>query len=99
MTQQFKDPGLSLQHFGFDPWPGNFHMPPVWPLKKNKNKNKKPDCNAVDKKVGQYGDIQHFKTIARITTNKILLAHTRVLEIPCNFQNIYINNMYPYKIY
>ena len=26
MVQQVKDPALSLECSGFDPWPGNFHM-------------------------------------------------------------------------
>ena len=35
MAQWVKDPVLSLQQLGhgFDPWPGNFHMPLVWPKK------------------------------------------------------------------
>ena len=39
-----KDPALSLQQLRsllrhrFDPWPGNFHMPRVWPKKKKKKK-------------------------------------------------------------
>ena len=43
MAQQVKDPAMSLQQlrlllwFGFDPWPGNFHMPWVQP-KTNKQK-------------------------------------------------------------
>ena len=45
MVQQVKDLALSLQWLGslpllgFDPWPRNFHMPPVQPKKQNKNKN------------------------------------------------------------
>ena len=39
MAQQVKDPGLSLLWHGFDTWPGNFHMPQVWP-KELKNKIK-----------------------------------------------------------
>ena len=40
MTQWVKDPALSLQQLGlllwcrFDPWPGNLHMPQVWPPQK-----------------------------------------------------------------
>ena len=40
MAQQVKDLVLSLQQLGlllwyrFDPWPGNFHMPWLWPKKK-----------------------------------------------------------------
>ena len=39
VAQGVKNPALSLQQlgsllwYGFDPWPGNFHMPWVWPLK------------------------------------------------------------------
>ena len=39
MAQQVKDPALSLQWLwsllwhGFCPWPGNFHMPCIWPEK------------------------------------------------------------------
>ena len=46
LWQQNKDLVLSLQwhrsqqQLGFDPWPGNFHMPQVW-LKKEKKKKKK----------------------------------------------------------
>ena len=42
MTQQVKDPVLSLQQLrsllwhGFDPWPGNVHMPQLQPEKKKK---------------------------------------------------------------
>ena len=42
MKQQVKDPVLSLQQLGlllwcgFNPWPGNFHMP--WVQKKKKKK-------------------------------------------------------------
>ena len=31
MVQQVKDPALSLLWPGFNPWPGNFHVPWVWP--------------------------------------------------------------------
>ena len=31
---------LHLQ-LGFNPWPGNFHMPQVWPLKKKKENKKR----------------------------------------------------------
>ena len=37
MLQWVRDPALSLQCLGlllwcgFDPWPGNFHMPQEWP--------------------------------------------------------------------
>ena len=40
--QWVRDPALSLQWLGrqlwheFDPWPGNFYMPQVWPKKKKK---------------------------------------------------------------
>ena len=40
MAQQVKDLVLSLQQLGlllwyrFDPWPGNFHMPWLWPKKR-----------------------------------------------------------------
>ena len=39
MEQQVKDLVLSLQQLrsllwhGFNPWPGNFHMPQAWPKK------------------------------------------------------------------
>ena len=42
MTQWVKDPALSLQvlrsllYHGFDPWPGNFHMPQAQPKKGEK---------------------------------------------------------------
>ena len=41
MVQQVRDPALSLQQLGlllwrgFDPWPGNFHMPWVWQKKES----------------------------------------------------------------
>ena len=25
---------------GFSPWPGNFHMPPAWPKKEKKKRNR-----------------------------------------------------------
>ena len=31
MVQQVKDPALSLLWLGFNPWPGNSHMPWSWP--------------------------------------------------------------------
>ena len=31
MAQWVKDPALSLQWLGFDPWPGNFCLPWAWP--------------------------------------------------------------------
>ena len=40
VVQRVKDPALSLQQLeqllwhGFDPWPGNFYMPWLWPKKK-----------------------------------------------------------------
>ena len=40
VVQQIKDPVWSRQwlksllSWGFNPWLGNFHMPPVWPKKK-----------------------------------------------------------------
>ena len=42
MVQWVKDPALSLLWLGsmlwlgFDPWPGNLHMPWAWPKKKKK---------------------------------------------------------------
>ena len=49
VVQQVKDPALpqpwhrSQPQRGFDPWPGNFHMPWVWPkIKKRKNMEKHP---------------------------------------------------------
>ena len=47
VVQQVKDPMLSLQQLGvllwhgFDPWPGNLHMPQVWPNKVKQNTVKK----------------------------------------------------------
>ena len=38
-AQKVKDPALSLQWLGFNPWPGNFGMPWVQP-KKGKKKEK-----------------------------------------------------------
>ena len=44
MTQQVKDPALSLLWLrlhlwlGFDPWPGNGHVPQAWQKKKKKKK-------------------------------------------------------------
>ena len=41
--KKIKDPALSLQQFGsllwhgFNPWPGNFHMPWVWPKTNKQN--------------------------------------------------------------
>ena len=34
MAQQVKDPALSLQQLGFNPWPGNLHM--LWVCQKKK---------------------------------------------------------------
>ena len=39
MAQWVKDLVLSLLWLGFDPWPGNFHMPQ--PVNNNNNKNLK----------------------------------------------------------
>ena len=33
-----KGPALLQVWLGFNPWPGNFHKPWVWPLKKKKKK-------------------------------------------------------------
>ena len=33
-----EDVALSLLWHGFDPWPGNFRMPWVWPKKKKEKK-------------------------------------------------------------
>ena len=33
-TQQAKDPGDATGWLGFDPRPGNFHVPPTWPKRK-----------------------------------------------------------------
>ena len=47
MAEQVNDLALSLQWLGlllwwrFDPWPGNFHMPWVWPKKKTEKENAK----------------------------------------------------------
>ena len=43
VTQWVKDPALSLLWLGFDAWPGNFHMPQVWPKKQTRKspQNKK----------------------------------------------------------
>ena len=35
----FKDPALLELQLRFSPWPGNFCMPQVWPLKKKKKSN------------------------------------------------------------
>ena len=35
---RLKDLVLPQLRLGFDPWPGKFHMPWVWPLKKKKKK-------------------------------------------------------------
>ena len=53
VAQHVKD--LSLQRLWyrlqlelrFDHWPGNFHMPQVWPKKKGKKKGKKVDENRI----------------------------------------------------
>ena len=37
-TQWVKDPALSPLCHGFDPWPGNFHMPWVQPKKIDRKK-------------------------------------------------------------
>ena len=37
LVVQVKDPALSLQWYGFDPWPRNFHMPWVQPKTKKKS--------------------------------------------------------------
>ena len=39
MVQRVKDLALSLLWLGMNPWPGNFHMPRVWPKKKERKKN------------------------------------------------------------
>ena len=36
MAQQVKDLALSLLGYGFNPWPGNFHMLQAWPKTKIK---------------------------------------------------------------
>ena len=47
MVQLVKDLMLSLKWFGsmlccgFDPWPGNFHIPKEWGKKKKKKKRKR----------------------------------------------------------
>ena len=51
----------------------------------------------LTKKIGCFCDIQHFKIISRIMTD-IIPEHTRFLEIPYNFWNICINDIYPYNI-
>ena len=44
VAQWVKNLALSLQRLrvllwcGFDPWPGNFHMPRAWPKKREKKK-------------------------------------------------------------
>ena len=55
-AQQVKDPAFSLQWLrsllwlGFDPQPGNFHMPQMWPNNDNKiYKNKSPITYLPDK--------------------------------------------------
>ena len=35
-----KDPVLSLLWHGFNPWPGKFHMPWMWPKKKKRRRKK-----------------------------------------------------------
>ena len=53
VAQQVKDPALSLLWLWlwhrFDPWPGNFLMPQVWPGKK--------------KRINPTKGIQDFKTL------------------------------------
>ena len=41
-----KDLALPQLWLGFNPWPRNFHMPQVWPLKKQKHEKEFP-CGAV----------------------------------------------------
>ena len=49
VTQWVKDPALSLLWRGFDPWPGNFLMPWVWP-KKKKNKYRYINIKTISSK-------------------------------------------------
>ena len=56
------------------------------------------DSKAVDKKLGYFCDIQHFKIITRIMTDNIIPGHTTFLGIPYKFWSIYINDIYPYNI-
>jgi len=50
VAQWVKDPALSLQWFGlllwygFNPWPGKFHMPWVPPDEKEKGKTSSSTC-------------------------------------------------------
>ena len=39
MAQGIKDLVLSLLWLGFDPWPGNFCMPWMWPIKQTNKEN------------------------------------------------------------
>ena len=51
VAQWVKDSALSLQQLGFDPWPGNFHMPRDVAKKKGKvypiNSNQKQTGVAI----------------------------------------------------
>ena len=58
-------------------------------------KRKKSDYSVIDKKLGYFCDVQHFKIITRIMTDNIMPG---ILGIPYKFWNSYINDIYPYNI-
>ena len=58
MVQQVKDPALSLQWLGFDPCPGNFHMPWVEP-KKKQNPQTKTNLQTLNSRSGYRGNTPH----------------------------------------
>ena len=48
MAQGIKDLALLLLWHGFNLWPGNFHMPWVWPKKKKKERKKKLNVSDIN---------------------------------------------------
>ena len=77
VAQQVKDSVLSLQWLrlllwhGFDPWPGNFHVPWVWPKKKkikifySEKENKPRTQGSVCKRHEDMPDKDCYLTIPR----------------------------------
>ena len=56
VAQQVKDPALSLQSLGlllqngFNPWPGNFHMPQMWERNRERREEGKEEERRKERK-------------------------------------------------